>query len=826
MSADGLQEKLSTSERDRKAAEQALTQQERRSEQLERGFQEHIAVLEESLAREEGRRRELEERAARTGAEREQGETELAAERRRAQELQSRVAQLEAEVKTKLAEQKELMEQQHRQEDELRAAKARHTVQGEALARAEEKSAELETRAARAEVAAEARARDLAAEIAKVAELQEAQQRFGEAQYTKQQEKLEEAEGKARCLKRELEDERERCEDLERQVTDLQERERAAMEAAQSIEAQRVEAIRTEGLQDRLQRAEAQLEEREAEVRRYKEWADEQSLRELTAEAQRMEEIQRVREDVKRQVEAALREQVEENKALRQRNQSLEFGPEGSSTLRTKLEEKEQRLESQQAAHRAAQAERADLEARLESAKKEATALKAELGDSRGALDEAARTWEGERKEFERRIAHAEADASLASDELAEERERLEAEVKALRIQHETAMASRSEETEMSRAAEREAAAQRERVLEEALTKTRSLGALCRWRLFTEVSLNKHVGVQMEETWGQVRRAARMWRSLANGHERDGGLLQRQAEELERLDTECEALREQNRQVLISMQQAQQELQWSLVETRRLQEREAGYEGDLLRMSERSAELAGHANPKQKIKHLMDLKAENNTLRTELKRTKQQAVQYQAQLRTSHFFDSVVLHEGGASAGPAVGRCQTPRKSSVATPGRQPARTPGRGDRDPLAALVDERPEAQRRERAEALRLQRAHRRAGERAAVEYQHLAVMVEQVLALQSGRAGGTGAAASTAVASGAVTPDQSSSEACSGAEPGALLRRLRELAASLTAGGGAGAGADAGAAAAAATALLPVNGSEFGEEEVEEPVPAED
>jgi len=787
-SVDGLQEKLSASERDRKAADQARQQQEQRGEQLERGFQEHLAVLEESLRREEGRRRELEERAARTGAEREQGETELAAERRRAEDLQARVAQLEAEVKAKLAEQKEQMEKQHRLEDEVSAAKARNTVQGEALTRSEEARQELETRVARAEVAAEARARDLAAESARAAELEEARQRFGEAQYIKQQEKLEEAEGQVRSLTRELEEERERCEDLERRGAELEERERVAVEAAQSAEAQRLEVQRVEGLQQRLERAEANAEEAEAEVRRLKEWADEQTLREITADMQRMEEMKRVREDVDRQVAAARAEVVQENEGLQKRIRSLEAGPEGAAALRERLEEQERQLRAEREALAAAEAERADLESRLESTKKEVTAIKAELGDARGALDEAARQAEEERKALESRIAHAEADASLASDELTEERERLEAQAKALRIQHETAMASHSEETAMSRAAEREAATRREAALEEAFTKTRASGCLSRWRLLTEASLSKHFNAQMEETWGTVRHTAHMWRSMANGHERDGDLLQRQGEELDRLDVESEALRDQNRQVLASMQQAQQELQWSLAETRRLQEREAAYEGELLRMSERSAELAGHSNHKQKIKHLMNLKAENEKLRADLKNTKQQASQLEAQLRTSHFFDSVVAHDSVPSTGGAGGRAQTPRKSSAGhpatTPGRQPPRTPNRGDRDrdPLSALADDRPEAARRERAEALRHARAHRRASERAAVEYQHLASVVEQVLALQP-------AGASTVVASGTITPERGSNEAGVGAEPGALLRRLRELAAQLSGGGAA-------------------------------------
>jgi len=514
-------------------------------------------------------------------------------------------------------------------------------------------------------------------------------------------------------------------------------------------------------------------------------------LRELTAETQRLDEIKRVREDVTRQVEVARQEVVDENKALQQRIRSLESGPEGAAALRQRIEEQEQLLQDRASSVKRAEAECADLESRLEAVRREATAAKAELGDARGALDEAARRTEEERWAFERRIAHAEAGASVAADEFAEERERLEAQVKALRVEMDTAMAVRAEESEASRAAERQAAAQREAALEEALAKSRCLGALCRWRQLAEASLHKPTSAQADETWREVLRAAHQWRALARGHERDGVLLGRQTEELERLDGEAEFLREQNRQVLLSLQQAQLELQWSLAETRRLQEREAAYEGDLLRLSERSAELAGHANPKQKIKHLMDLKAENNTLRGELKKTKQQVSQLEVQLRTANFFDTVsgsTLCDGNAGSGP--GRCQTPRKPVATTPGRQALQTPRKGEpqRDPLFALAEDRPEAARRERAEAVRHARAHRRASERAAVEYQHLASIVEQVLALHPGRGSGASSVANSAMpTSGMVTPDARASEAtgCS-AEPGVLLHRLRELAAELTGG----------------------------------------
>merc|ERR1719464_2375004 len=97
----------------------------------------------------------------------------------------------------------------------------------------------------------------------------------------------------------------------------------------------------------------------------------------------------------------------------------------------------------------------------------------------------------------------------------------------------------------------------------------------------------------------------------------------------------------------------------------------------------------------------------------------------------------------GPSAAPS--KAQTPSKRSALCPPATPGRAPmgqgavpktlctGGNEKD-LVGVADDL-EAARREKAEALRHARAHRRASERINVEYQHLVAVVEQVLTLHT-------------------------------------------------------------------------------------------
>lgn len=793
---DVTKERLETLERDRTLLEQKMKHQLERAGEVEQGLQEHVGVLEESLRREEARRRELEERAAEVGAQAEQGGTELAAERQRTAELQHRVRDLESERTTRIASEMELKEKQCKCEDQIGTLTAERAAQADALARAREQVKEVETRAAKAEALLGEKSEEYASVKAKLADLEEETKRYGEAQYRELAERFEDGEAKVKAMGEELREERQHVEDLEARVA-MQESE---LESRPSEPIQ----IRDPEIELKLQRAEEELACTCEEVKRWKEWADEQSLREITAETKKLEEINRVREDMSRQVEEARKEVLEENKALQKRMADMERLTEEVSRLKGEKENLE--------------LERADLETELGQLKRTAATvdtLKEQLekvsasaaeDSQRAALGEASldaarkelaevRQKCADQRDLEARLARAEADAAVASEELAEERERVDGQLRALRIEHETTLAVREEGFENARLAERETARQCQQELEEGMIKSRSRANATSWHLFVELAAQRHATAVQHAQWAQVRKAAHEWRKLAKGHEHDGDLLERQGEELTKYHEENEALVDQNRELMASLRNLQQDLQVSLVETKRLQDREASYERELERMSDRGAELNGHSNHKQKIKYLESLKDENNQLRQELKRAKQSAAQYEAQARASNFFESTGLAVEPVGARTPSRRGPSPH-SGCMTPGRPSASvtqpmTPKRGDayereRDPLAAYADERPEALRRERAEAVRHAKAHRRASERAALEYQHLHAVVEQVLFVAS-RGVASGDTSTAQVPTQLFkTPERPRGMPNSGPAD-ALFRRLRELSTSFCARG---------------------------------------
>jgi len=754
-SVDALQERLAASERDRQTAEQGLRQQQRRNQEIEDGVQSTVRLLEEQLASEANRRRELEERRVQEGAVREQGETELADERRRSQELQSSVTQLQEERKTQLAADMQRAEQRSQLEDELCKLRAEAQARNESLQRLEASKEDSERCAARAEASLQACSRELAAAQAQNVELEEERQRFGESQYSQLQEKVEASEKQLKDLGQDLADERARCEELERQAAAFQEKEQAAKHAAEDERQSRLRDPTFRELENRALAAEAEAEEAHQMLQRWKEWGDEQQLRELTAETERLEKLKEVREDVTRQVEAARKELVDENRALQQKLLEMENGPGGSATQEL-LEEREKRLGEQAAVLARYSDRQKDLEAELDSLRKRMELDYQRHHEQQLKLEEQCRS-------LEARAARAEADASVAADEFADERDQFRAQQRALTAEHAKALESKLK----SCSQQLEGKGQELTQLNEILKSTKAKSASFRWQLLADaLSRVSHAAAQ-EDLFAQVRKAAKRAEAKTRGI--DTERVVRQELEMERLDQENEKLKEQNRQVLLSLQMQQQDLQIALAETRRLSEREAAYESDVLRMSERSAELGGHANPKQKIKHLMSVKEENQSLRQELKRTKQSIAQLEGQLRAAQFFEAASAQPlaSEASSGTQT-RPRTPSRRMAQpqqpmTPGRPPASTPG-------AAC-----EPEQSQKAEQLRMARAHRRASERAANEYQHLYGLVERALAM--------GSLQSAASPGNTETPTAQSGDgtvsARAHADHNELYRRLRRL-----------------------------------------------
>lgn len=413
-SVENLQEKLVTSERDQQMAEQTLRQQQRHSSDLEAGFQAHIEVLEEQIARETCRRKDLEERQARDEAERARWDSALKGSERRCEELQGQVLKLEIELKSRVSSETSFTELRTKLE-----------ATSSSLQSSEASREELTRQVAKCSQQLQASNEELSSLKTQRAALEDELHRFGETQYLQLQQKVNEAEGQVKALTEDLSKERQQNQGLERKVVDLQDkstqdvesqrRDRARVEEAEkqlkvlteelakekhqkqalerkvveveeksayaTVERERKERARVEevekqvkeltedlaeerarnevmerklndleeqerstratleterqerirdteicDLEARALRAEAEAEEARQMVERWKEWGDEQQLRELAAETERLERLKQVREDVSQQVEAARQELVAENRALQKRIAELENG--------------------------------------------------------------------------------------------------------------------------------------------------------------------------------------------------------------------------------------------------------------------------------------------------------------------------------------------------------------------------------------------------------------------------------------------------------------------------------------------------------------------
>jgi len=228
-----------------------------------------------------------------------------------------------------------------------------------------------------------------------------------------------------------------------------------------------------------------------------------------------------------------------------------------------------------------------------------------------------------------------------------------------------------------------------------------------RWQLLSEAQARQAHAAAQEESWTRLRQLAIHWRSAAADSGRDAERLARDDHELARLDEENQHLCTQNKEILLSLQAHQQDLQFALAEHKRLTERENAYENDMRKLGDRNAELAGHNNHKQKIKHVAALKEDNDKMRQQLKSANQRAAILQSQLRAANFFEATKQADPDSSK-------HTPSTPSQRLTGGQQHTQEG----------------------AEQLRHARAHRRASERAVNEYEHLFALVQGALGVAPG------------------------------------------------------------------------------------------
>jgi len=317
-------------------------------------------------------------------------------------------------------------------------------------------------------------------------------------------------------------------------------------------------------------------------------------------------------------------------------------------------------------------------------------------------------------------------------------------------VESDTALATQREEAATTRATEREVAEHREAELKKSLRCSQAQHAECRWEALTLMVVHQRSCSMAASQVHELQKVACAWRVRSLGHERDDAQLTRQDNEIEQLVSEVEHPREENAQLLASFQQAKHDIQTSSAELRRLYELERACEKDAERQSELNVKLGSHSNPKQKIKHLEDLKTRRNKLEEDLKKSQQRNAQLESQLRSSRFYDGLIGCEPARGEKEATGR----------------ARSPSRRQGDKQVVKCSD---------AEAARHAEAHKRAAERAVREYQHLASLVEHLMQRLAG--------SSMTSVEIAGEGDSGTKGAGEGSVNESLLQRLRQLSASL-------------------------------------------
>ncbi|CAJ1407718.1 unnamed protein product [Effrenium voratum] len=270
---------------------------------------------------------------------------------------------------------------------------------------------------------------------------------------------------------------------------------------------------------------------------------------------------------------------------------------------------------------------------------------------------------------------------------------------------------------------------------------------------FAEINANmtKNAKERAEAQVRDLKMDLEQWRSKAQSFVRDEDKMKRQEEDVGRLEQEAKDLHQQNAQLLVTFQQFKTEWDLMRAENQSLQETLATYEMNLDRATDHNAQMMGHVNPKQKIRHMVNLKEENKELREQLKKAKQRITQLggegllEALASFSHRGLGADQLSIPASACPDTpcqsvqGESRTPKRPS--TPSRKMSPRRGSPEEEYQVWLADEDRRRQLQDRAV------------ERVQTDFQHFIALIER------------------AVLSGEMSGDSPN--------PAALLERLRSV-----------------------------------------------
>ncbi|CAJ1407719.1 unnamed protein product [Effrenium voratum] len=274
---------------------------------------------------------------------------------------------------------------------------------------------------------------------------------------------------------------------------------------------------------------------------------------------------------------------------------------------------------------------------------------------------------------------------------------------------------------------------------------------------FAEINANmtKNAKERAEAQVRDLKMDLEQWRSKAQSFVRDEDKMKRQEEDVGRLEQEAKDLHQQNAQLLVTFQQFKTEWDLMRAENQSLQETLATYEMNLDRATDHNAQMMGHVNPKQKIRHMVNLKEENKELREQLKKAKQRITQLGVSRKGEGLLEALASfsHRGlgadqlsiPASACPDTpcqsvqGESRTPKRPS--TPSRKMSPRRGSPEEEYQVWLADEDRRRQLQDRAV------------ERVQTDFQHFIALIER------------------AVLSGEMSGDSPN--------PAALLERLRSV-----------------------------------------------
>eukprot|EP00927_Polykrikos_kofoidii_P064482 TRINITY_DN5973_c0_g1_i3.p1 TRINITY_DN5973_c0_g1~~TRINITY_DN5973_c0_g1_i3.p1 ORF type:complete len:631 (+),score=110.92 TRINITY_DN5973_c0_g1_i3:1555-3447(+) len=143
-------------------------------------------------------------------------------------------------------------------------------------------------------------------------------------------------------------------------------------------------------------------------------------------------------------------------------------------------------------------------------------------------------------------------------------------------------------------------------------------------------------------------------------------------EDFAMINADFQDLRLQNRELSLSMHLFKEDCELLEAENLSLKETVAIFECDLERVTGHNANLVGHVNQKQKIRHTIKLKDENNQLRVELKNARQRVVQLELEAgrRSEGLLDAFSCSTGTATVRSLAAIARTPCDSpNVPHPG-------------------------------------------------------------------------------------------------------------------------------------------------------------